>query len=237
MFLEINCILFSIEDRKVDNMLGVNRDTLSIQVYNAMKQRIITGEYSPSTKLTEQWVAKELSVSPTPVREAFRRLTAEGFLENAPYKGVIVKEYSYRDIKEAYLVRAKLMLLVIELIIQKCSDEELISLEKLLDEVIRSDEKNIAFKFYPFYVKIYNMASSPIVLAATLTLNAIINIDILRKVNFTKPLEDEILDHQKLMKYIKNREVKEAQGLIEKLSNELMDMVLSDYNNKHKMIV
>ncbi|HDR15474.1 MAG TPA: GntR family transcriptional regulator, partial [Desulfobacteraceae bacterium] len=48
--------------------------SLQEEIYNQLKKAIIYGELSPGEKLNELDFAKKLSVSRTPVREAFRRL-------------------------------------------------------------------------------------------------------------------------------------------------------------------
>jgi len=45
-------------------------------VANIIRQRIVTGELKPNTKINIEKVARELNVSPTPVREAIRTLQA-----------------------------------------------------------------------------------------------------------------------------------------------------------------
>jgi DNA-binding GntR family transcriptional regulator len=49
--------------------------------YAAIKQRIIDGTYTPGYRLVLDQIARELSVSPVPIREAVRRLEAEGYVE------------------------------------------------------------------------------------------------------------------------------------------------------------
>ena len=50
-------------------------------VYHTIKQRILDGTYSPGYRLVLDQLARELSVSTLPVREAVRRLEAEGYVE------------------------------------------------------------------------------------------------------------------------------------------------------------
>ena len=78
---------------------------LSEQVYEQLKAAIMQGLLSPETRLTETEVAQQIGVSPTPVREAFRRLAAEGFLEIAPWKGVKVRSITEKEILETYQCR------------------------------------------------------------------------------------------------------------------------------------
>jgi len=84
---------------------AVGRQPLSEQVYETLKGAILRGEIAPATKLTEAEIARKLDVSPTPVREAFRRLAAEGLVAIAPWRGVTVQSISDREMIETYQCR------------------------------------------------------------------------------------------------------------------------------------
>ena len=51
------------------------------RVYRTVRQRIVDGTLSPGSRLVADGLARELDVSPVPVREALRRLEAEGFVD------------------------------------------------------------------------------------------------------------------------------------------------------------
>jgi DNA-binding GntR family transcriptional regulator len=65
-----------------------------------IEKRYVAGEY-----LREEQVARSLGVSRTPVREALRRLGAEGWLEAKPNYGVRVKAWSMQDAREIFEAR------------------------------------------------------------------------------------------------------------------------------------
>lgn len=75
-------------------------------VYSAIKHAISQARYAPGDHLRETRVADDFGVSRTPVREAFRRLGAEGWLEVLPNRGARVKRWSIRDIEEIFEARA-----------------------------------------------------------------------------------------------------------------------------------
>lgn len=51
------------------------------RVYRTVRKRIVDGTLQPGSRLVADGLARELRVSPVPVREALRRLEAEGFIE------------------------------------------------------------------------------------------------------------------------------------------------------------
>lgn len=79
--------------------------TIQEQVYQFLKEKICSGEYHPGQKLQELALASELQVSRSPVREALRRLGADGLVEEVPNKGVSVKVYTTKDMDEIYELR------------------------------------------------------------------------------------------------------------------------------------
>ena len=72
----------------------------SQQAYEAVKARIVEGTYSPGYRLVLVSIAKDLGVSVVPVREAIRRLEAEGLVTfernvGATVAGIDPTEYLY----------------------------------------------------------------------------------------------------------------------------------------------
>ena len=68
------------------------------KAYEAIYQSIRQGVIPPGTRLIERQLCQELAISRTPVREALRRLTAEGLVENRPNRGVIVSQLSEAEL-------------------------------------------------------------------------------------------------------------------------------------------
>ena len=60
-------------------------------VYEALQTAIMSGTLAPGAHLRQQEVATQWGVSQTPVREAFRRLEAEGLVEYSENRGVVVR--------------------------------------------------------------------------------------------------------------------------------------------------
>lgn len=76
--------------------------------YDYIKNAIITGNFAPGKRLTEEALAETLDVSRTPIREAIKMLETDGLI--VPYKrrGYTVREFSTDDIRQIYNLRALL---------------------------------------------------------------------------------------------------------------------------------
>lgn len=74
-------------------------------VYLAIKEALAGGQYGAGQYLREEQLARGLGVSRTPVREALRRLDAEGWVETRPNYGVRVKAWTLQDAREIFEAR------------------------------------------------------------------------------------------------------------------------------------
>lgn len=78
------------------------------QLYRNLRTQIMHGELSPGQALTLRGLAKTFGVSMTPVREALRRLAAEGALTLSPSGRVSTPSLSNDRIEELAALRALL---------------------------------------------------------------------------------------------------------------------------------
>lgn len=112
----------------------VARVPLNEKVYQVLMDSIMDGSLPPGSELREQHIAKQLKVSATPVREAFKRLASDGLIEIVPYCGAVVKELDIREIDEAYACREALEHLAVEQAIERISPRDVQRLRALLEE-------------------------------------------------------------------------------------------------------
>jgi DNA-binding GntR family transcriptional regulator len=96
-------------------------------VADALREAILDGGLPPGAWLREAEVARELKVSRTPVRDAFRILASEGLVNINANQGVLVAPMTSDDILELYVMREALEALAAKLAArrapQRCFDE------------------------------------------------------------------------------------------------------------------
>jgi len=73
--------------------------------YESIRDAIINGVLKPGQAITEEWLSNYLSVSRTPVREAFIRLQSEGLVRIVKNKGAFVREITPIDVAEIFQIR------------------------------------------------------------------------------------------------------------------------------------
>ena len=76
------------------------RSTRSDEVYHRLRTDILELNLRPGDQLDEDQLASNYGVSRTPVREALRRLSADGLVTLRPHRGASVAEISLREIWE-----------------------------------------------------------------------------------------------------------------------------------------
>ena len=111
--------------------------TLSQSIYEHLKESILNKELEPNQRINEQEIADSFDVSRTPVREAVVRLAAEGFVDIVSHREALVKEVSYKELKEVFQVIGVLDRLAVHLIVDKIDSHELTKLEKLTSKMER----------------------------------------------------------------------------------------------------
>jgi DNA-binding GntR family transcriptional regulator len=75
------------------------------QVYTAIRERISSGSLPRGARVHQEDLAEELGVSRTPVREALRRLAAEGLVEMRTNRGARVADVDQIGMRESYEAR------------------------------------------------------------------------------------------------------------------------------------
>lgn len=84
----------------------VRRQVLTDGVYANLSALIVSGEIPPDTRINIESVARQLDVSPTPVREALARLESDELVEKVALKGYRTTALlSPREIAELYDLR------------------------------------------------------------------------------------------------------------------------------------
>jgi DNA-binding GntR family transcriptional regulator len=116
----------------MSNQVLKGESSLADEIIQILRSRIINGEYAIGEKLVENKIAKELKVSRTPVREAFKQLTKENLIEYVPNKGCFAKGFEQNDLQDIYAVRIAVEQLAVVWAIRNKTEE---GMEKLREQL------------------------------------------------------------------------------------------------------
>jgi DNA-binding GntR family transcriptional regulator len=111
--------------------MRLSHQSLVARVVEEMEQQILNGQLPPGQRITEESLSKQWEVSRSSLREAFRILESQGFVEHTPRRGVKVTEINPTTVREVYQVRAALEGLTVRLAVESKNSKVLAHLTKL----------------------------------------------------------------------------------------------------------
>lgn len=125
---------------KANNMrtifLRFSGDTTTTNaVLAALRHSIIEGVLRPGERLLSDNLAGWFGVSRTPVREALRKLEAEGYVSTSAGKGLVVREYSEKDLEEIFFIRELLEGAATRLAAENASSQDLDRIGEVLEDM------------------------------------------------------------------------------------------------------
>jgi DNA-binding GntR family transcriptional regulator len=118
-------------------------ETLADHAYRQIRGAIAAGDLAPGEKVTERGMAERLSISPTPVREALRRLELDGLIERIGPRTVLVAAIRDAAIDDLAEVEVGLRGLVARFAARHATAGQLDALDAILD---RADDLLILAK-------------------------------------------------------------------------------------------
>ncbi len=143
-------------------------------VYRAIRDKILFGDLAPGQAVTIQGLVDELGVSMTPVREAIRRLSAEGALEFQGNRRVSVPEMGEKRFAELVFARLSIEPKLAELAsiaMAGTGVEELKAIDLKLDNAIDSgDVQGYMRQNHRFHFTLYAQANSRVLMPIAVTL-------------------------------------------------------------------
>jgi DNA-binding GntR family transcriptional regulator len=125
--------------------MAIDHPTLSVVVADRLRRLIAAGGLAPGGRLNERQLCDQLKVSRTPLREAYRILSAEGLVELTPKHGARVTELSEDDVANIFDVLAVNEGLAGRLAAEKATQAQLDQIASLHQEMMSAyRERNMA---------------------------------------------------------------------------------------------
>jgi DNA-binding GntR family transcriptional regulator len=101
----------------------LNAPLVRDEVYRLLWRAILQGDLRPGDRIIESRLAREFSLSQTPVREAIQQLARQGLVVTLARSGTFVREMSVADIIDVYAVREALESLAVRSILSQPVEE------------------------------------------------------------------------------------------------------------------
>lgn len=117
-------------------MDGPPRLPAATQAYEAIRNRIMSGDLPGGLRLTEQGLAEDLGISRTPVRAAMTRLLHEGFIEKGDGYSTRVAAFPDEELDQLFEVRRRLECYAAERAAKLATTEQIEALDRLATEMM-----------------------------------------------------------------------------------------------------
>jgi DNA-binding GntR family transcriptional regulator len=203
-------------------------------ISDRIKQRIFSGDYSPSQHLFEVKLANELGVSRHIIRIALNRLQSEGLVRIEPNRGAVVTSLSLEEIIDIITAREPLEGAVARMAAMQIEPAQIRSLEECLDTMYKS----ISTTEYDIY-SATNKAFHKIICDASDTKTIPELIDLLRSRLVRLPLrtllipgrcDQSLAEHEAILNSLKSRNAEEAEANAKKHMMNLKTAIKNSWN-------
>jgi DNA-binding GntR family transcriptional regulator len=108
--------------------------TLADQAYQAIREEITTGRLEPAAKVTERALADRLGVSPTPIREALRRLEHERLVVRSDTRTITIASPSLDHLRDLSMIEASLRGVAARLAAERATERERAAIKAKFEE-------------------------------------------------------------------------------------------------------
>ena len=144
---------------------GETEAPLRMMVYRTLRHRLVTGTITPDQVLSSRGIARELGVSPMPVRDAIARLAAEGALEIRSKSSVVVPEMTQIRFEDLLFCRLRLEPAAASRSLPVISDElieDMHEIDRRMKQCLASGEvETYMSSNYEFHFKLYSAQPAP----------------------------------------------------------------------------
>ncbi len=126
------------EDDRMASVSDINAASVTHAAiaYSYVRDSLLRGTLRPNQRIHQVTLAQQLGMSLVPVREALRKLEAEGFVRIMPHRGVYVSAISRAEMEDVFAVRLAIEGMATKQAVLRIADEQV---EKLADLISRME--------------------------------------------------------------------------------------------------
>ena len=220
---------------KITKGYGIKMKHLGLKdtAYKLIKDRLLSGAIKPGSRIREDLLAEEISMSRTPVREAINQLSAEGFVYQIPRKGIFATEITREELIDITEIRVMLETYAAKICCRKITEEQIVELEdvfnKLKNALLNNEKAEYGMYDGLFHKKIaeytgnkklYNFVSD---IEDSVIFSRRMDVYNIRH-KYTE--QDSIQQHEDILNAIKSRDEEAAYNAMEKNAKELFNRMI-----------
>lgn len=180
-----------------------------------LRNRILTGDLAPGTRLDLDAITTEFATSRTPVREALLELSYEGLVEVAPRSSVTVIGIRPEDVLDSFTILGVLTGQAAAWAAERISPDDVTHLRTLAADVeaLRGSD-GIGDANWQFHQEIHRAAHSPQLLIQIRHAARVVPTNFLTV--FPEHEHHSLEDHQKLVRALAERDAEAARAIAER---------------------
>ncbi|AYD04216.1 GntR family transcriptional regulator [Neorhizobium sp. NCHU2750] len=167
----------------------------SERAYNTIRKLLVEFQLKPEERINEMQLAKSLSISRTPIREALNRLASEGFVSLTPNRGFFVRSLSTEGLIDLYELRSIIECSAFRLMCERASDEDIGRLQSywanIVDGYRDQPPDDILAEDEGFHILIAELSGNPEIVAQLNAINA--------RIRFIRRIQIEHSTHDKTL--------------------------------------
>lgn len=213
----------------------LNKKAMPDIIAQALKEAVLNGEIKGGEQLKQEEIADSFNVSMTPVREALRRLEAQGLVKILPNKGAFVTKLSADEGREIFEIRILLEKGAIGFAIENLTQEDIGKAQKILDRMERENKgRELSRLNWEFHDTLYRASKRPVLLEMIHNLH--INVERYMRLYLLDmeyhPTSQK--EHYELLKACSEKNVKKAERVLEKHMKNASDTLVEFLRESHK---
>lgn len=190
------------------------RQTASDHVADALRQAIVSGQFEDGEELNQVELAQHFNVSRVPIREALRRLQAEGLVSAEAHRRATVIGLNRERAEEIYAVRALLESFMLERAAEHLTNADLKALNELCDVMEKSSDHSewLALN-HRFHQQLLAPGGSPVAMAIVERLSGQVE-RYLRRSGGVQRVEEAGREHRQILRALKRGDVERAKEML-----------------------
>lgn len=143
----------------------VRRRSIEDEVYQRLREAILAGELAGGERLVHEDLASRFGISRIPVRDALKRLVADGLVDLDERRIYRVSRCGIDDVEEIYSLRTLLESHAVALATARLEDGDLAALARLQEEMEEAaatrDAETFVERNHAFHRRLYASAQQP----------------------------------------------------------------------------
>ncbi len=210
---------------------GIKKQSLPELIANDLRERILSGDLAEGEVIRQEVLAEEYDVSRMPVREALKRLSAEGLVLWENNRGGSVVKHSLSEIGEIFDLRTMLEVDLFRRAIPNMTTADFASCEAILAEMEGSFDADDVSHWgnlnHKYHMALYAAAKRP--MSESMLEGLSRHSDRYVRIHLSVMQQREMAreEHRNLLDHARNRDIDAAVALLEKHIQRSKDDLLA----------